>query len=142
MRSTSMRRGTRTGRRRTNTPRPPSAWTVSSRRSWRGSISHRTSSCSRRTTGTRATAGTVDPSAFSPEYVADRRDAVRRFRASNEAALAEWLDGAPANWSRLYARERRAQTARLALGSAVLLAAFALVAWRRGLGAREAAEFV
>jgi hypothetical protein len=84
----------------------------------------------------------ADPSAFSLEYLADRRDAIRRFRASNEAALAKWLDGEPANWSRLYARERRAQMARLALGSAVLLVAFALVVWRRGLGARGAAEFV
>ena len=83
----------------------------------------------------------ADPGAFSPDYLADRRAAIGKFRAGNEAALAAWLGDGPPTWSHLYVRERRAQTIRLALAAAVLASLFSLVARLRKLGALEVLGF-
>ncbi len=69
-------------------------------------------------------AWTVDD-ASDTAYLADRHEAVARFRAENAAALQRWLGDAPGTWPRLYAREEAAQTKRaaaiLALGVVLLL---------------------
>lgn len=51
----------------------------------------------------------VSRSQLTEAYVADRRASVERFRIANETQLATWLEGGEPRWSRLYAREARAQ---------------------------------
>jgi Metalloenzyme superfamily len=85
----------------------------------------------------------ADPRAFSSEYLADRRAAIERFRARNRIELGRWLGGnEPATWTTLYARERRAQRIRLAVGIGILSLFFALVGWRRRFGVRGAIGFL
>jgi hypothetical protein len=69
--------------------------------------------------------GVVRASARPDEdaYLSDRRAAVERFREANRVALEGWLGGPPGTWSRLYAREVRAQALRaLGVAGAVVLA--------------------
>ncbi|MFY0539123.1 alkaline phosphatase family protein [Nannocystis pusilla] len=40
----------------------------------------------------------ADPAAFSPEYLADRRAAVERFRRANEDAVRAWLPDSAGSW--------------------------------------------
>jgi hypothetical protein len=85
----------------------------------------------------------ADTRALPAAYVADRRAAVERFRTMNAAALASWLGpGAPASWTSLYRRERRAQTARIAASAVILCLLLASILWRRRLGARGAIGFL
>jgi hypothetical protein len=85
----------------------------------------------------------AEPRAFDPQYLADRRAAVERFRAKNAAALASWLGAnVAATWTNLYARESRAEVERLAASAALLGLVFAVVARHRRLGVRGAASFL
>jgi hypothetical protein len=78
----------------------------------------------------------ADTRALPAAYVADRRAAVERFRAANREALGRWLGPAEApTWNRLYAREGRAQRARLAAGAALLVLALGAAVRVRRLGA-------
>jgi len=72
----------------------------------------------------------VSRTQLSEAYVADRRASVERFRIANETELASWLgDGAP-RWSRLYAREARAQWIRAGVVG-VCAVAFLFLSLRR-----------
>ncbi len=80
---------------------------------------------------------TLDPTAFSPAYLADRRAAIDHHRAVNHASLAVWL-GHPGEWSDLYAAQRRTQWLRALAAALVVAIGFTLVARRRRLGTRGA----
>jgi hypothetical protein len=64
-------------------------------------------------------------------YLNDRHAAVDRFREQNRAALERWLGGPPGAWSRLYAREARAQALRARDMGGVVLVALGVVLGRR-----------
>jgi hypothetical protein len=80
------------------------------------------------------------PTAENAGYLADRHAAVDRFRDQNRVALEGWLGGTPGTWPRLYEREARAQTWRLAAVALVVLFCAALSFRARGLGSRAALE--
>ena len=82
----------------------------------------------------------ADTRALPAAYVADRRAAVERFRVANRETLGRWLGPAEApTWSSLYAREGRAQHARLAAGAVLLVLALGVAIRVRRLGARAIA---
>jgi hypothetical protein len=85
----------------------------------------------------------ADAGAFPPDYIADRRAAVRRFRAENAVELQKWLGaGVTASWPNLYGRERLSQSWRLAASGAALVSIFAFIVRRRRMGTKEALAFV
>ncbi|MBK7828283.1 alkaline phosphatase family protein [Nannocystis sp.] len=79
----------------------------------------------------------VDDRSAPPAYLADRRAAIERFRAANQASLTGWL-GHPGTWSDLYTRGARDQLLRAGLVAFITLAIFAVAARRRRLGLRGA----
>jgi hypothetical protein len=83
----------------------------------------------------------IDPAAFTPEYLADRRAAVELFRAENARAIAAWL-GEPGSWSDLYEHERTKQIARAFAFAAVVLVALIASIRRRKLELRGAAFLI
>jgi len=79
----------------------------------------------------------VDERSMPPAYLADRRAAVERFRAANQASLTRWL-GRPGTWSDLAAHHAQGQALRAALVGLLVLAGFCLAARLRRLGPRAA----
>lgn len=73
---------------------------------------------------------------FGAPYLEERRRAVERFREENRVALERWLGDAPGVWSRLYAREARAQDVRVAALGLAACAVFLVVMRRRRASAR------
>ncbi|MBK9752246.1 MAG: alkaline phosphatase family protein [Nannocystis sp.] len=51
----------------------------------------------------------VDPAAFPPDYLDDRRRSIDRFRAANQAQLRRWLPASDGSWDRFYAHHRARQ---------------------------------
>jgi hypothetical protein len=68
----------------------------------------------------------ADPRRFPRGYLAERRQAVERFRVQNRAALARWIPESGGSWTAFYAaaRRRRAAIALPALGLLFLLLRF------------------
>ena len=65
----------------------------------------------------------ADPSAFPAGYLADRREAVERFRAENRAQVARWMPASEGSWEAFYEASRRPHVAAMLpfLGVLVLL---------------------
>lgn len=72
-------------------------------------------------------------------FETDRRRAIARFRETSSQQLGAWLGHEPATWTSLYARERRAQTNRLAIAGLLVVA---LVAFRSRRSPRDLAWLV
>jgi hypothetical protein len=85
----------------------------------------------------------ADTRVLMPEYLADRRAAIERFRLASSVALQGWLgDDAPASWTRFYAKKARDQQTKLAVGLvAIGIGLFARFR-RRGGGVRRAIGFI
>jgi hypothetical protein len=69
----------------------------------------------------------TDAAAFPAEYMADRRQAVARFREENRDRLLRW-SGGESSWSGFYEQHRQAQRRRELLALAVALALLGLLA--------------
>lgn len=78
----------------------------------------------------------VDPDALPVAYLDDRRQAVARFRAANQARLTDWL-GVPGGWSDLERHEARRQRLRAGLAGLAALVGFLVAARLRQLDRRR-----
>ena len=69
----------------------------------------------------------------TPEYAAERRASVTRFRDENARTLEDWLGSPPGTWSRLYERESARRSRRMWTGLVLLGTIFVGVSRRSGL---------
>jgi len=80
----------------------------------------------------------LSPPAFPFQYLADRHTAVDHYRRTNRARLDAWLAHPDGSWPELYEAQRRRQWLRATAVLIAIAAGFAVAAWRRRLGARNA----